>query len=101
MLYSSPQDGHPALSIWVQERRLAIDQLKYLLKIHEIEVKGVVDLVEDKEIELTGQELLPGKPYRFLSICPVLLEGIRIAQDAAKAFSQHVKLDYSLQLAAG
>src|SRR5271157_1495415 len=77
----------------VQEGRFAVYQFEHLWKIQKPKAQGIVDLIEDNEIELTGYELLPGKTYCFLSICPVFLKRIGIALDAAKPFSHHVKFN--------
>ena len=75
----------------VQKRRFAVYQIEHLWKVQEPQAEGIVDLVEEQEIESTRKELLSGEAYRFLGICPVLLEGIRIALDTAKPFPHHVE----------
>jgi hypothetical protein len=75
----------------VQKRRFALYQIEYLWKVQEPQAEGIVELVEEYEIELTRKELLFGELYRFLVICPVLLEGIWIALDTSKSLPHHVE----------
>jgi hypothetical protein len=66
----------PPCQYKVKKGRLAIYQFDYLREVQELQTEGVIDLVEDKEIESTGERLLPGKLYCFLRVRPVFLKGI-------------------------
>jgi len=82
----------------VQQGRLAPQQFQDLLEVDQLELEGVVDLVEDQQVVVPRGDFLPGEVDGVLGVGPVLFPGVGIALDAAKPLAGGDQVDGAVEL---
>lgn len=89
--------GIPSGQHQLQARWLGVEQFQHLGQVHQPEFDGVVDLIQDNELENAGVDFCAGQFDGALGIGAVLVIGNRVALDAADTSAGLVEFDQRCQ----